>query len=176
MQTAEYQIIDNKLLVFKKDITSSKSTKNIPAEIFNIDLKGVTSFYSLNKNAPQSFLSVKNLVLCIKKPLESVFAFDSSERWRFKDEVNVNNIEELRMNVNMGAIDIVLMIMKGNTKEESKVYPYIKDVFEKITMELDVGDIEIEMETLEVHPTDFDEVYKIEEEEKEKENKNYFEY
>lgn len=176
MQAAEYEVIDNKLLVFKEDITSSKAKKEkeIPAEIFNIDLKGISSSYSLNGDDPQNFLSVKNLVLCIKKPLESIFAFDFSEKWRFKDEVNVTNIEELHMNVNMGAIDIVLMIMKGNTKEESKVYPYLKDVFEKITMDLDVGDIDIEMETLEVDPLDFDAVYEIEEEEKE--NQNYFDY
>ena len=84
--------------------------------------------------------------------------------WKFKDFVEIKDIEDLTMNVNIGAIDIAQLIFKKNTKEESDVYPYLKDIYEKITMEVDVGDLDIEMETFEVESEDLEE--KPQEEEK----------
>ena len=67
--------------------------------------------------------------------------------------VEIEDIEDLKMDLNMGAIDIALSIFKDNNREEDKeIYEFLKDVYEKIMMDLDIEEIDIEIETLEVQP------------------------
>lgn len=167
-EKARFETIDNKLLVFQEEDSVWK--KDMPAELFNLVLKNLHAYYVINNGSQNSFLHAKELGLSVLKPLESAFAYDLREQWRFKDEVNLTKIEDLQMDLNLGGLDIVSLIVKGNNKEDSEVYPYLKDVFEKIMMEVDVGDLDIEMETLEVLPERMNEnfqeiVYKNEQDE-----------
>jgi len=144
------QKIDNKLLVFEPDTINPQE---VPVDIFEIELNDLDDYfnYSFIKKSPLLF--AKKLKLIITKPIDALHAYDSNEKWRFKDMVEIEDIEDLKMDLNMGAIDIALSIFKDNNREEDKeIYEFLKDVYEKIMMELDIEEIDIEIETLEVQP------------------------
>lgn len=144
------QKIDNKLLIFDPDPTNKQE---LPADIFDVELFDLEAYFHFNF-VDTKLLTAKRLKLTITKPIDAAHAFDNNERWRFKDLVEIEAIDGLNIDESMGAIDIALGIFKENNKEDSEIYPYLKDIYEKIMMELTIGEIDIEMETLEVNPDD----------------------
>ena len=115
-------------------------------------MSDLVATYSIDSEEKKHLLAANKLNLNITKTLESSQAYDSSEKWKFKDFVDVTKIEDLNLNVNMGVIDLALGVFKQNTKEDSEVYHYIKEIYEKIQMNLNIGEINLEFETFEVDP------------------------
>lgn len=124
--TCSFQNIDDKLLIFEKELVIDKE---IPSEVFDFNINKLNVYYFFTYDEEKLFLSANQIDLQINKPLNSVVASDIIKKWKFKDLIKINNINSLSLNTNLGIIDLVLKIIKTNTKEDSEIYPYVKDVF-----------------------------------------------